>query len=279
MRVRTSDRNPGVRGAMSGAVRAVVVVLVLLAAPSSLRAGGLEDLQALLQKTRAQVEQFARNLSSIRYEESVVQEKLKQNGKIAYKQEIAFDSLILIRFNHGELGVEESRFLERQPARGDRRPFLQTKGFSILAMVFHPYYEESFQFSRLDNEMLDGTLLARLRFEYISGKPTPVLYQIIGGDRPISLSGVAWVDPGSGIIHRIDADLTPSLADLGLKSLRAELRYGQVTLADDPQPRWLPVTATIDLETPKQHWRNIHRFSNYRHYSVQTRIESVTNTP
>lgn len=264
---------------MPGAVRAAAALIVLLAIPSSLCAGGPEDLQTLLQKTRAQAEQFAENLSSIRYEESVVQEKLKQNGKIAYKQETAFDSLILIRFNHGELGVEESRFLERQPARGDRRPFLQTKGFSILAMVFHPYFEESFRFTRLDDEALDGARLARIGFEYIPGKPTPVLYQIIGGDRPISISGVAWVDPGSGAIHRIDADLTPSLAELGLKSLRVELRYAQVSLADDPQPRWLPVTATIDLETPKQHWRNIHRFSNYRHYSVQTRIESVTNTP
>ncbi len=264
---------------MPGAVHAAVALIVLLAIPTSLRARGPEDLLPLLQKTRALVEQFAENLSSIRYEEAVVQEKLKQKGKIAYKQETVFDSLVLIRFNHGELRVEESRLLERQPARGDRRPFLQTKGFSILAMVFHPYFEESFKFARLEDEVIDGALFARIAFQYIPGKPTPVLYQIIGGDRPIAISGVAWVDPDSGTIHRIDADLSPSLEELGLKSLRAELRYGPVSLADDPQPRWLPLMATIDLETSKQHWRNIHRFSNYRHYSVQMKIETVTNKP
>jgi hypothetical protein len=30
------------------------------------------------------------------------------------------------------------------------------------------------------------------------------------------------------------------------------------------------VVATIDVETPKQHWRNIHRFTEYKRFSVST---------
>jgi hypothetical protein len=31
---------------------------------------------------------------------------------------------------------------------------------------------------------------------------------------------------------------------------------------------WIPESAMIDLETPRQHWRNLHRFTNYKRFDV-----------
>ena len=64
-----------------------------------------------------------------------------------------------------------------------------------------------------------------------------------------------------------------SMSDMGLKSVRAQLDYGLVTLKDEPEPQWLPVSATIDLETPKQHWRNVHRFVNYKKYRTEIKLD------
>jgi len=37
------------------------------------------------------------------------------------------------------------------------------------------------------------------------------------------------------------------------------------------------VTATIEVETTRQHWRNTHRFSDYKRFSVSTQ-ESVNES-
>jgi hypothetical protein len=39
---------------------------------------------------------------------------------------------------------------------------------------------------------------------------------------------------------------------------------------------WLPASATIDLETPRQHWRNIHHFTDYRKYRVAVSIPGAS---
>ena len=90
----------------------------------------------------------------------------------------------------------------------------------------------------------------------------------------MEISGVAWIDP-SGNIHRIEMNVGSSMSDMGLKSVRAQLNYGLVTLKDEPEPQWLPVSATIDLETPKQHWRNIHRFVNYKKYRTEIKLDTM----
>jgi hypothetical protein len=49
-----------------------------------------------------------------------------------------------------------------------------------------------------------------------------------------------------------------------------------VRFGDDPAAHWLPETATIEAETPTQRWRNVHRFVNYKRFTVETK-ESVGN--
>jgi hypothetical protein len=243
------------------------------------RAAGPDPLAPLLTRTRAVVEEFADDLGNLRYEENVLQQKLGENRKNSYKQETQFDTLMLMRFQNGELTVEESRIREMEPRKAEVRPLLLTSGFSTLAMVFHPYYEASFQFTRLDDDVIDGKTLARVRFEHVLGTPSPILYQRLLTGRPVELEGTAWIDPDSGQIFRISADVGTSMQDLGLNQLRAELQYAPVTMSGSPQPLWLPATATIDLETPKQHWRNTHRFTKYRRYTVEVQIDVVSKQP
>ena len=162
--------------------------------------------------------------------------------------------------------------MERAPDKNELRPLLNTDGFSTLAMVFHPYYQSSFRFKKFDDEAIDGQILARIGFEHIPGNPTPILYQMIDADKPMEISGIAWIDP-DGKIHRIERNVGSSMSDMGLKAVRAQLEYGLVILRDETVPRWLPVSATIDLETPRQHWRNVHRFVDYKKYRTEIKLD------
>jgi hypothetical protein len=39
---------------------------------------------------------------------------------------------------------------------------------------------------------------------------------------------------------------------------------------------WFPRQATVEVETPRQHWRNTHTFFDYQKFSVSTE-EQITN--
>jgi hypothetical protein len=139
-------------------------------------------------------------------------------------------------------------------------------------MIFHPYYEASFRFTESGDDTLEGKVLARVRFEHVPGTPSPLLYQMINQDRPVELTGTAWIDSATGQIYRIEAETGSTLNDMGMQSIRANVVYGPVLLQGETNPQWLPVSATIDLETPRQHWRNIHHFTDYRKYRVAVSI-------
>ena len=251
----------------------LLLSLVILPKVNSQNPGGQEPLIALAQ---AHVEQFVKQFSDMRYEEDVLQQKLKNNGGVEYKRETVFDSLLRTHFEDGHLRIDEQRLVQKSPAHVDQRPLLSTAGFSALAMIFHPYYESSFYFTRAEDESLQGRMLARVRFTHVEGTRSPVLYQMIGAEKPLELTGAAWIDPGSGEIFRIEITANSAASDMGVKTIRAELTYGPVAIQDEPQPQWLPVSATIDLETPRQHWRNIHHFTDYRKYRVTMNLPGAS---
>ncbi len=260
------------------AFRAVAIASAILF--SCFRASASPDgqnsaaVQPVLGKAQDQMEQFVDQFGTMRCDEHIVQQKLKDNEKVQYGQETVYDSFEMIRFEEGKIKVFEQHAEQKWPRKPVyKKPLVTTHGFSTLAIIFHPYYASSFRFSRLSDDAIDGHILARIHFEHIPGTPSPTMYQKFAGDQAIEFSGTAWIDPATGAIHRLDADSGSSLKDMGLKDLRAQLTFGPVTLEDEKDPRWLPVSATVDLETPRQHWRNIHHFTDYRKYRSAVKLD------
>jgi hypothetical protein len=65
------------------------------------------------------------------------------------------------------------------------------------------------------------------------------------------------------------------LSDLGLRGMRSEIHYATVHFHDPDESYWMPVSAIIDVETPRQHWRNIHRFTGYKRFRATIQVEDV----
>ena len=100
--------------------------------------------------------------------------------------------------------------------------------------------------------------------------------KVRGREYPLELSGAAWIDPDTGAIAKIIADIQDTLQDVGLKSLRSQIEFSPLPLPDSKPVYWFPTQATVEVETPRQHWRNLHRFSEYKKFSVGTE-EKVTS--
>jgi hypothetical protein len=226
----------------------------------------------LIRRAGIAAQQFVDHMGSVRYAEHLAQRELKETGKVNYQQDAYFDSLTLVRHDNGRLVAEESPEKARPAAGFEIRPLLQTSGFSTLALILHPYYEQSFRFAPLDDEVVAGRRLRLVHFEHVKGADSPTALRLRGRDYPLDLSGILWLDPDTAAVVRVVALLSEPLEDIGLRSLNCDVQYGPVTLPETPGPYWLPESASIELRTPKQHWRNLHTYSNYRKYSVDVVI-------
>jgi hypothetical protein len=233
----------------------------------------------LLRRAGIAAQQFIEHMGSVRYAEHLAQRELKESGKVNYQQDAFFDALTLVRRENGGLVADESSEKER-PADGfEIRPLLRTSGFSTLALIVHPYYQQSFRFSTLNDEVVAGRSLRLVHFEHVKGAESPTALRLRGRDYPLDLSGVLWLDRDSGAVVRVVALLSEPLDDIGLRSLNCDVQYAPVALPETPGAYWLPESATIELRTPKQHWRNVHTYSNYRKYSVDVVVGTGETQP
>lgn len=249
--------------------------LVLLCAACNAFAATVPPLAETLRRAGKAAEEFWTEFPAVNCTESVTQVKLGGNGKPVYAEKSSFDYLIVLQSAGDEVTVEESRMpLKTAPEKkAENVPLLVTNGFSTFLLVFHPLYQDDFEFSQPALDQVDGMTLVRVEFRHRRGARSPSVLQLRQREYPVEWQGTAWLDPESGAIVRMSAGLGTSMADVGLKALTADVRYARFTFKEQPGEHWLPVSATIEAETPRQHWRNVHTFSGYKQFSVTTKTE------
>jgi hypothetical protein len=225
----------------------------------------------LLARVRTGVSKSLEQFSEVRCTEKVNQEKLADDGKLERNIQSTYDYLAIFTSAGGELSLDESRLaVGDSKANGKHTPLLVTNGFATLFLVFHPYYAASFQFIPLEDERVGSRVLKRVAFQYVRGTRSPAALALRGRNYPLALSGTAWIDPTTAVIVKIVADVGRSMQDVGLKTLRSEVEYAPVPFRDLKESLWFPSRAMIEVETPRQHWRNTHLFQGYQRFSVST---------
>jgi hypothetical protein len=256
-------------------------LIVTVACLSSLVSASDTSLDELLARTSKQVSAFVDQFSEVKCTERVTQEKLGENEKVIRKAESTYDYLVILSNASGELTLDESR-LAVQDAKQSKRhekkekqmdqttPLLISNGFATLFLIFHPYYAGSFQFSAAGDEIINGKKFSRIHFQHIRNTRSVTALAVRGREYPLELSGMAWIDPDTGAIAKITAGVDSGMEDIGMKSLRSEVEFNPVHFAGTDKASWFPSLATVEVETPRQHWRNLHHFFDYKQFSVTT---------
>jgi len=235
-----------------------------------------QKLNDLLSRTSEQTTAFLDQFSDVKCTEQVRQEKLGKDDKVELKEDSTFDYLVMLTNNGGELNLSESRIALKE-AKRDRRntSMLLSNGFATLFLVFHPSYSSGFKFTLAGEEELSGRILEKVTFQHIPGMKSPAALALRGREYPLELSGTAWIDPETGSIAKIEAGISDTLTDVGLKSLVSEIDFAPVPFTDAKRVYWFPTQARVDVETPRQHWRNLHQFTSYKKFSVSTEEQVV----
>jgi hypothetical protein len=238
-----------------------------------------DKLPSLLQRTGEQMSEYVVRFSDVRCSEKVIQEKYRSNGrdKIDLKEESSYDYLVILSNNGGELSLSESR-LPVHEAKADKknRSMLVSNGFATLFLVFHPLYANSFEFHVAGDEVIDGHRLTKVAFRHIRGTRTPAALALRGREYPLELSGTAWIDTETAAIARISGGVENTMADVGLNTLHTDVMFAPFHFKDLEKTYWFPSRAVVEVETPRQHWRNTHEFTNYKRFSVSTEEQVAT---
>ena len=267
------------RSAATYCKRAALFVLLMTnlgAAGTSPAPPEAQKLNDLLGRTAAQTSVFLDQFSEVKCIEQVRQEKLGKDDKVQIKEDSTYDYLVMLTNTGGELSLTESRIPMHEAKRARKNTsMLLSNGFATLFLLFHPSYAEGFKFDLAGEEMVAGRLLERINFRHIRGMKSPAALALRGREYPLELTGTAWIDAETGSIVKIDAGIADTLLDVGLKTLDSEVDFAPLKFPDSKQEFWFPTQARVEVETPRQHWRNLHQFTAYKKFSVTTEEQDI----
>jgi hypothetical protein len=232
-----------------------------------------------LVRARKLVEKYFEEASNVVCTENVTQALVGKNGKANYREDSVFDYQMQASTNSGSLRLVESRDTRKAAFRDSARSLLITNGFTSMLLIIHPTYETNYTFEPGGTESIDGITYVRIHFKPVPGASSPAAMQLRGKNYPIPLSGTIWIEPQSGAVTKLVASMDSSLSDLGLQAMRSEIHYATVNFHNPEESYWMPVSAVIDVETPRQHWRNIHRFAGYKRFKATIQVEQAESKP
>lgn len=235
-----------------------------------------ESIDQLLDRAGRGVSGFLEKLADVTCNENVIQEKLSLKGKSEERVQSSFEYLVLPQNQGSEPVLFESRQALREARARKNISLLISNGFATQILIFHPYYQSAFTFERMPDVRLNGKNYAQVRFQHIKGRITPTALLLRGHEYPMSLSGTALIDPVAATVERITTELGANMEDLGLKTFRSEVEYAPVDFPHSTKIYQLPAQATIEVSTARQHWKNTHRFTNYRLFSVSVEQKDET---
>ena len=249
-----------------------LIALLALAPLAHAATPSVDPVDAVVARTSKQVSAYLDQVSDVTCTEHVRQTKFSPNGKPQYTAEDTYNYFVLLQGSGDDLLLSESRLPQdkEHAAKPAKVSLLLTNGFSTLFLIFHPYYASSYRFEAAGEESIGGQRWLRVHFSPVPGARTPAALAVRSREYPLELTGDAWIDPASGMIGRIQASLATDMHDVGLRNLAVEIDYAPVKLPAWEHAYLFPETATIDVETPRQHWRNVHQFSDYKSFMVGT---------
>ncbi|MBZ5524473.1 MAG: hypothetical protein LAP21_19720 [Acidobacteriia bacterium] len=257
-------------------VLGLLALALSLAAPAPAAAQS-EPIDKLLDRTGRSVSMFLEKLADVTCNEEVLQEKLNLKGKSEERVQSSFEYLVLPQNQGSEPVLFESRQAVREAHAHKNISLLVSNGFATQLLIFHPYYQSAFTFERMPDVRVNGKTYAQVHFEHIKGRATPAALLLRGREYPLSLTGTALIEPVTATIERITTDLGVSMEDLGLRAFHSEVDYSAVEFPRSSKPYWLPAQATVEVSTARQHWKNVHHFTNYRLFSVSVEEKDETD--
>jgi hypothetical protein len=233
--------------------------------------GQLDSILSAVGKT---VAEFFRNFPNTSSLEQIRQEKLRRKQAVAATLDQKFRYLCFTPAGAWGPGFDEYRVDlsggEAWP-QGGKEGFMLTSGFASASLVFHPMYQPQADFRYLGRQKVNGRNAYVVAFAQ-----QPATARVNGafksGDTSMATftQGLAWIDSQSYQITRLRTDLLKPLPEVNLERQTTEIAFGEVHFKGVPAGFWLPQRVTVTVDWNGKHFRNEHRYSEFKVFNVET---------
>jgi Tetratricopeptide repeat len=230
--------------------------------------GAFCPLDDVIQATGDRVKELVENVDRFTATENVEHSSLSPLGLVVSKEARKFDYMVEIRpFGAHDLDVQEYRngSVSAQQFPGN----IGTIGLPTLALVFHPYYQEKYEFACEGRGTWRGKPAWIVHFQQRTDRKSAMLiYRVSGKSYAVGLKGRAWMDTASSQILAIETDTMRPVPEIRLMRDHQLVEYGPVAFRNDTMHLWLPKSADWYSSLSGQRYHRRHTFSQFLLFSV-----------
>lgn len=234
-------------------------------------------LEEILQHTGVAVDRFFNNFPNTVSTEQVHQERLTKDRKLQASLDQTFIYLMVANAGKPGLGVQEHRStVDGGDASldGSNKGLMLTSGFASASSIFHSVNQGGTDFRYLGMQTLNGSRTHVVAFAQKPEKAKMVTRFVTDrGSALILVQGVAWIDAESFHVLRLCTFLLNPLPSVRLQSQTTEIDFQKTEFNGGTVTLWLPREVTVEVNWRGRLFRNRHRYSDFRLFSIDVKEE------
>jgi hypothetical protein len=239
-------------------------------------AGNQDQLAFILDRAGKVTEDLLDSMPNLVSREEVTQQKLRAPGSVKEHRRLEFDYMILTHRKGADVTLDEYRAgPDGSPleAQGTEEGYTLTRGFAPVWLHFLPAIQPEERFRYLGQQTDGGLKCYVVAFAQKPGWVT-ITGTVTHEGRSVCVlyQGIAWIDEASFRIVRLRTDLLAPRPDIGLERQTTVLHFGETRLPQTVSPLWLPQEVVVTTDMNNQFFRNVHHYSGYRVFKVETKI-------
>ncbi|MGD1158288.1 MAG: hypothetical protein ABSA41_21045 [Terriglobia bacterium] len=239
------------------------------------------ELPAILQEVGKRVARFFDDFPNTTCTEEVLSELCWAAGReCGVTFEGKFRYLLLARQAEGGQIMTEYRtdakgrpidYRRLQPGQ------ILTSGFVGASLQhFDPQIQKASRFRYFGRQSVNRKEAEVVGFAEIPGKyPHPIDFRQENGVVLLFVQGLAWIDATTYQILRFQTHLLAPRPDVGLERLETRIEFHAIRLPETSNAFWLPTKVVVEAWLNHQHFRNTHRYSDFKLFRVESRIGPV----
>lgn len=242
-----------------------------------------DELKPILAEVGKNVAALFRSFQDSTSRETIHQERLRHNGKVAGELNEQFRYLFLMPEDSATPVIREYRRNVNPVGglpSGLEKGYMLTSGFVAAELVFHPDFQPGTEFRYLGRQKVDGHETYVIAFAQI-----PMRARLVGTFRldavsvPTLEQGLAWVEAQTYQIVRLRTDLLKPLPEVHLSKVTTQIDYHEVRFKQIAQGFWLPKEVTVTVDWRGRMLRNQHQYSDFKLFNVRASERIHTPKP
>jgi hypothetical protein len=232
-----------------------------------------DSLETLLARTGASLEAFFRYFPNTISKEKVRQERLRPDGHVDAHLDQESYYLVVARTGRETSGFDESRTdakgkpVQRKRLRG--QSFL-TSGFAGAGIFFLPVNQKDFRFRILGRDPARANAYV-LAFSARHDSSLQGKFEMEKDEAMLLSQGLAWIHPDSYRLLSMTTGLMGIFAAQPVVlALKTKIWFDIVNFPSATLAFSLPAQVEVSIRWREGNYRNVHRYSDYRMFSVET---------